>query len=584
MSVTDEALNGLTLVTSATGFDFLGALPADGIARRFTGATLNRAISAVIVIDTAAQLEALATSNVITITSRTTFVFQAEITSTVQFVIESTGALELQTKGILGSYIWGGTGTLFSGEGSVFIRQSFHITSTSTGTMFDISLGFLGSVQLQPATFTGFDDIGTIEGGTVLIDTPFFNGWDVGLTFNNVINISSRMLVCANGSSTNTFITITDDKTISALIEPIYRFTNSTFSLNGTSCAMRIDPDINEDVRLSIVNGKVTGGGGLYNTAGSTGTFTAVADATVSATAITSVTDSGGVARFNFSVGPTVYVDQEVVVSTFSTNTAYNGTYKITATGAGYFEIADIAFGSDETGSFLSNSVTLTDTTTTLADGNTLYLDTTSATDYDGGATVYNKQTNSVQVNRTYTVTKTGTWNTGGVTQTDPRIVAVEQRELPDSHYIIAAHVNNNTTANGAIVNNTFTDMVFGTAGSALVADTTMERWKLIDDVNGTFEYIGTEPYDGSLSFDFTVVSSGGAQEFRFAWQIDTGSGFGDLPDHIEGLAEVGSTATSISKSFPLRANLGDKIKPEITRNSGSSGITCSYATIFGMQ
>lgn len=577
-------ITGLGPVTDADGFDFVGADPANQAAKKMTGETLSKAITPVKLIYTATDLTDLATANVITITAATTIRFMAAITSTVEFVIESTGSLSIESEGNLGSYSWGGTGTLFSGAGSITLGRSFNVTSTLTGTLFGMSVGQLDSVRMLPAEFTNFDALGTIEGGEIHVDTTSFNDWGTGLTLNNVININSRMLTCSNGSSTNTFVTITDDKTISAITEPIYRFTNSTFSLNGTSCAIRIDPDINEDVRISIVNGKVTGGGGLYNTAGATGTFTAVADAAVTATAITSVTDSGGVARFVFSVGPTVYVGQEVVISTFSTNTDYNVTGKITATGPGYFEISDIAFGSSEAGSFLSNSVTLTDTSTTLADGNTLYVDTTSATDYDGGATVYNKQTNSVQINRTYTSTKLGTWNTGGVIQTDPRVVAVEQRELPDSKYIIAGHVNNNTTANGAIVNNTFTDMVFGTGGVGLIADSTMERWKLIDPVNGTFEYTGTEPYDGILLFDFTVISSGGAQEYRFAWQIDTGSGFGDLPDHIESLADVGGVATSISKGFPLKANKGDKIKPEITRNAGTSGIITSYATVLGIQ
>ena len=579
----DLTITGLTESTDADGFDFVGADPANQAAKKMTGDTLSKAITPVSLIYTATDLTDLATANVITITAATTIRFMAAITSTVEFVIESTGSLSIESEGILGSYSWGGTGTLFSGEGTVITGDFFAMTSTSTGTLFDMTLGSFGSVQMGRGRIDGFDNLGTIRNSTFTLDTVFFTNWGDGLTLTNMSLINARLLTCALGSTTNTLVTIADDKIITALIEPVYRFQNSTFSLLGTSYALRIDPDVNSDVLVSIVNGKVSGGGGLYNTVGSTGTFTAVADATVSATAITSVTDSSGVARFNFS-GPTLFVGQEVVISTFVTNTSYNATGIITATGAGYFEIADIAFGSTETGSFLSNSVTLTDTATTLADGNTLCLDTDSATDYDGGAVVYNKQTNSVQVNRTYTVTKTGTWDTGGLDQTDPRVVAVEQREQPDSHYIIAAHVNNNTTANGAIVNNTFTDMVFGTAGSALNADSTIERWKLIDDVNGTFEYTGTEPYDGSLGFDFTVVSSGGDQEFRFAWQIDTGSGFGDLPDHIEALAEIGSTAASISKSFPLRANRGDKIKPEITRNSGSSGITCSYATILGMQ
>lgn len=577
-------VTGLPTVTDADGFDFIGADPSDQVAKNMTGQTLSKAITPVKLIYTASNLTDLATANVITISVPTTIIFRAAVASTVQFVIESGGALFIGTEGVNGSYAWGGTGTLFSGSGFLIVGSLFALTSTSTGTLFDMTLASFASIQLGASRFDGFDALGEVNGRTITMQTTFFTNWGTGLTLKNMSRVNCEAVTSVLGSTTETFLKIVYDKDVVSLIEPKITLANNVFGLLGTSHALRIDPDINDTVNVSIVNGKVSGGGGLYDTAGTTGTFTAVADATVSATAITSVTDSSGTARFNFSVGPTVFVGQRVVVSTFTTNTAYNVTGIITATGAGYFEIEDIAFGSDETGSFLSNSVTVTDTSTTLSDGDTLLLDTTNATDYDGGSVVYNQQTNTFQVNMPYTETKTGTWNTGGLDQTDPRVVAIAQRELPDSHYILAGHVNNNTTANGAIVNNTFTDMVFGTAGSALVADSVMERWKLIDDVNGTFEYTGTEPYAGSLTFNFTVVSSGGAQEFRIAWQIDTGSGFGDLPDHIEALADVGSTASSISKGFPLRANRGDKIKPEITRNSGTSGITCSYATILGMQ
>ena len=150
-----------------------------------------------------------------------------------------------------------------------------------------------------------------------------------------------------------------------------------------------------------------------------------------------------------------------------------------------------------------------------------------------------------------------------------------------DSKAIATAYVNANTTANGAITNNVFTDMVFGTGGSGLLPGSTMSRWKLVGDVNGIFEYTGLEPFDGYITFDFTVESSGGAVDFRFKWQIDTGGGFVDLPDAVEALATVGSDSQSISKTFPLAISTGQQIRPQITRNSGASGITTMYATVY---
>jgi len=169
----------------------------------------------------------------------------------------------------------------------------------------------------------------------------------------------------------------------------------------------------------------------------------------------------------------------------------------------------------------------------------------------------------------------------GGRDQEDSDILSKEIKNVEPSHYVAAAFVNANTTVNPTITNTVFTDMAFGTGGSALVAGSTMERWSLVDEVKGIFEYEGKEPFHGSITFDFTVESSGGSQDFLYKWEIDTGSGFGDLPDPVEALVNVGSNAQSFSKTFPLRAVIGDQIKPQITRSGGNSGITTTYATIF---
>jgi len=80
-----------------------------------------------------------------------------------------------------------------------------------------------------------------------------------------------------------------------------------------------------------------------------------VANDSLSASSIDSVTDSGGVARFNFSVSVVPVVGASVEIDGFVTNTDYNTTAEITATdGSTYFEISSISFGSSETvGTFL---------------------------------------------------------------------------------------------------------------------------------------------------------------------------------------------------------------------------------------
>ena len=63
--------------------------------------------------------------------------------------------------------------------------------------------------------------------------------------------------------------------------------------------------------------------------------------------------------------------------------------------------------------------------------------------------------------------------------------------------------------------------------------------------------------------------------------RVGKGGGFADLTDNVEALVAVASDSSSVTKKFPLTASNSDRIKPQITRNSGSSGITTSFATIF---
>lgn len=67
----------------------------------------------------------------------------------------------------------------------------------------------------------------------------------------------------------------------------------------------------------------------------------------ISSTAISSVTDNGGIAVFNHS-GTSPELGQEVTISGFITNTDYNVTGTVTLTTSTTFEISSIVFGSDE--------------------------------------------------------------------------------------------------------------------------------------------------------------------------------------------------------------------------------------------
>jgi len=92
---------------------------------------------------------------------------------------------------------------------------------------------------------------------------------------------------------------------------------------------------------------------------------------------ITSVTNSSGVARFNFTAIPNVLlaIGQSVTLSGYVNNTDYNATGLITATDTtSFFEISSISFGSDETtGSFISAALSIGSVSLQTSNNNVIY-------------------------------------------------------------------------------------------------------------------------------------------------------------------------------------------------------------------
>ena len=84
--------------------------------------------------------------------------------------------------------------------------------------------------------------------------------------------------------------------------------------------------------------------------------------------------------------------------------------------------------------------------------------------------------------------------------------------------------MSGNTTLTGAIENNTFRSMTFGVSGDAMIAGANTELFTLTDEITGEFTYIGVPPYSGVITAFVTATSTGGAVEFRFLYEQDSGS------------------------------------------------------------
>lgn len=624
-----------------------------------------------IIINSTAEYEALGSGDVITVTGTLTLIFNVRVFSATVFDVQAGADLAL-VRGNIGGGIFSDAitaATMFTGSDASLVLDGVVLISQNGMTLFDWEHGESQNAPQNVgirnnAVFIGFQtgEIRKIStsptGGAFQVRDSSFINWLSGLTiidtFVNTSNVGLGQLT--TGDAGEAFYNVLST---TQTLPPQVKITNPTGQLKAGETLVRFDPGGSSIANLSISGSNLDFLGDFFDTTGIAPTaFTGVVDNSLAATAITSVAagTNGTVARFDTG-GAIPILGQTATISGFITNTDYNVTGRISFTSGTTFEIEFVVFGTTETGSVLANGVTITSTAHGLADDTGVLLDTDDVTDYDGGFHIYNETTNTFDVSTVFTETQTGTWSTQGLDQQAVSVLAINNQDLVDSHYIATAFVNNNVAASGPIVNGVFTDMTFGfTPSTSLIEGSTRERWKLIDPVICLYEYTGNEPFDGLITSDATSESSGGAQDFRYKWLhtitafisentigfdvsgviADTGFGFlnagfrvgdnfavtntasnngnykiaaiqadqitvsdedtlvseavgtatltgtfGNLPDDVEGQSSIGSTAKSISKTFPLAAVKGDQIKPAQTRNSGSSSIIHQFFSMY---
>lgn len=517
----DVAVASVTTVLTDAGSDFaelrFATKGAGGLVDHFIisdegvvtigGEVASKVSPTTVEIFTTDDLDALATAGVITVTGKLTLLMKAALTHDVRFVLD--GGELLFSSDQFNDYTYSGTGTLFSGAGNI---GSFKvgILSSSTGTFSSITSGLINFGN-SPISF--WDDLGTFSNGLFLIRNGSFNNNVVGITLTNCnINLADTAVINTPvGGGGHAFNIISPAPGTINVITGVVGF------IDPSGFILRVDPSFNENSGFSFTAGNIPAGAIFDTTGGATGTFATVADAAVSLEEITSVTDSGGVARFNGLFGAILFVNQEVDIVNFVTQTNYNQTGIITATGAGFFEIASIAFtGNDTTGDFSSNSITCGEVGTALIDGDTLTIKTTLGAQYDGPATVYNQLVNSFQINRTFSITRAGTWNTAGLDQTDPRVLASDNPGFANSEIVAFGSMNANANTTAA-VDGTYAALdVTGFIDNAI-----SERFKLIDAVACIYEFTGNEPCSCFVTGFIWATKSGSTGNYRFALSVN---------------------------------------------------------------
>ena len=464
-----------------------------------------------------------------------------------------------------------GTGTFISAPlPAADIRfDGFFMFFTGVGAqVFDIDATFQEISSLGVFSLASGQSIGSFGNGGSPLPFVFFanaqfSGFTNGLVVDNASVFSlSGVAITSALSGSGTLISIGSNTAVTDL-------DNLTLVAGASESAIDIDPAVQG---RAVIRDTTLNGSTLFFAASVTGAITAFADAAFASESITSVSDSSGVARFNFSAPPTLFVGQELTLSGYVTNTDYNVTGVITATGAGFFEISSVAFGTDEAGgAFVSDTVTVTSATHGLSDAQTLLV--TDTIEYNGGAAIYNAQTNTFQINRAFVATETGTWDTGSLDETDPRVDAAGNTGQKSSMNIGSVVVNANLVPTAIATISTWTDLDLG---GLAVAGSNIELWTMVDVDTGELRYDGLEPLFGVLQVAFSLVTVGGAREFHFR-AVKNGS---PLPDGVIAARQVGTTIGSAMLLAPVTVELGDRIRVQVQNVDSSADIEIRYMSL----
>lgn len=409
----------------------------------------------------------------------------SSLSSPIEFVLQGNAELRLTTQ--LANCIWNytGSGTFLSGEG---VRASINnIVLFSSGTSKFIETKGL-TLNLNETAIAAFNQLGKMVGtgfSSFGTNTSFISQFDTGLELENM-NASVNSLILTSNTLTGDAIILNNP----APFPLILTFDGVGTQLRALNNVYNIDASASSNISVQIKSTNTAGDEGLFNNSGgSFGTFTSVADGSVSIT-IDSVQDNGdGKVRFNLSSSPdSVFVGEIVNISGYVTNNSYNGTFIVQDVPFTGSFVVDIDFGTDEVGGNVSaDVVTITDLSTVLNNGDTLTLSTNNFLTYDGGATVFNKQLNTFQINRVFNGSASGTWSTNNLDQSAINVLSSGNIGFMES----TVKAETSSLANTLITNIPASQAKVIINSSGWV-DETIERLKT--DNSGGMLYTGLEP------------------------------------------------------------------------------------------
>jgi len=387
-------------------------------------------------------------------------------------------------------------------------RLGYIYTGVGNATCFDLDAeAFIDSSALSfdAGFLLDWPDIGTFKNFNLLdIETISITGCGP-VTFENIfrLNLTDFFIKPTPAQTGLTLINITGDNDVFG------SFVSSKVVINSGQSVIFVDPNIGVNSMVTLGNINIDNQGGEFFKTGVTGDINLWADNPQSGN-VNLIEDNGdGQILVTLTAPHNLFPFMEVTLNVGVTN--YDVPVNITSTGPGASQfVLPIAFEGDASGTFDTNSVTVTTTAPhNQGDGQTLLIATTIS--YNGGAKIYNASGTAFSLNREFVAAEiVGTFNTGSLTQTDPRLIVSAVQGVPDSQTRFNLLTLGNTALTTFTVNDQFEPVNLDLPATISTEGT--ELFNLVNPTAGIFEYIGTEEivliFGGSSVIDSVTNSS----------------------------------------------------------------------------
>lgn len=485
----------------------------------------------------------------------------------------------LSTNPAINAFEYEGSATYITGLNVLnFTVETSFIRSLGEGAiLFNLDAGINTSNSIFSAhrqVFVSWTSLGTIKGFALAA----INAVDFEDSGPLVLDGNKRFFMTSTVIEPNTdpitLISIIGDNDVQGNIA------EGEWTIRSNQAGIFIDPNIgvNSQIFIDMVAINLEAGGEFFKT-GTIGNIVGFVNNTSNGN-INNIesAESGNAILVTTTVPHNLEVFQEVAQTTGIT--AYDVPTSITSVPQADQYILPIPFSIGQSGTYIANSVTVaTSAPHGLSDGQTLLIE--GEPDYNGGARIYLAAGTGFNINRPFAGvgSSSGTFNTGSLTQKDPRVNISQVSGVPDSKTIFNFSIIGNTQPTNIIGGDLFQDIDFSGGSGAIITSGT-ELFTLIDPDNGEYRYEGLEDISIILTgFVAGESSIATARVFNFVPAINNISQQSNIAPSTMNITNTKETA-----SFAGVANLsqGDTIKMQILEEVNSEAFTAQDFAFIG--